>query len=159
MRKSGILPWLCTGVSGRADRQYHLPEERRRPKACENRDELCRDEDASMDFGIFTDFEHAHAFLLLCSVPTALRHSLLCPHALCQPERFWKILTLHPLSLLMLGVTLPQKMTLKGSSGQLAASWQGRSVCLKGEEFSGCTARMYWIPKHGTAPIGCSLVS
>lgn len=119
----------CTGlVSGRADRKYHLPEGRRRPKACENRDELCRDEDASVDFGIFTDFEHAHAFLLLCSVPTALCHSLLCSHALRQPERFWKILTLHPLSLPILGVT-PHKNDSEGliwTAGSLLA----RKVCL-----------------------------
>lgn len=71
-----------------------------RVKACEDGDELCRDEDASMDFGTFTDFEHAHAFLLLCSVPTALHHSLLCPHActnLRDSGRYWNsILCLYP---------------------------------------------------------------
>lgn len=126
-----------------------------REKVCEDGDELYRDEDASMNFGTFTDFEHAHAYLLLCSVPTALHHSLLCPHALHQPERLRKILKLCALSLSILKVTLPQKWPW----GTYLDSWQGRSECLKGEELSGCIAGMCWMSEHQTAPMGCSLAS
>lgn len=129
-----------------------------REKACEDGDELCRHEDASMDFGAFTDFEHTHAFLLLCSLPTALHHSLLFPHTLHQPETLRKTLTLHPLSLPFLEVILPQKNVSEGflwTAGSLA-----RKVCPpEGKELPRCIAGRFWISKHQTAMVGCSLAS
>lgn len=155
--RNGILPWPCTEISLRKGRWKISPSWRE--KACEDGDELCRDEDAHMDFGTFTDSEHAHAFLLLCSVPPALCHSLLFPHALRQAE-VRKILTLHPLSSPILEVTLSQKLLWRTYLDSLQPPGkEGLSVHLSGEEFSGCIAGMYWTPKHQTAPIGCSLAS
>jgi len=103
--------------------------------------------------------------LLTLSMPMP---SLLCTHALSQAERLRKVLTdtpsfvfthhkEHSLAKMALNMIYEFFVSLdlsqrEDSSGRLAASWQGRSICLKGEDLTGCTAGICCVSKLGTAP-------
>lgn len=112
MQRKDVEAWLCTVASGRAHRPHHLPESRKWPKACEDRDELHRNDDAGMGLGTFTEPDHAHSSLWLCLVPHSSA-SQPCPR-LKESGRY--SLTLHPSSTPITGGTPPQKWLCRWSS-------------------------------------------
>lgn len=154
MRKSGILPWPCTEVSGRADRKYHPPEGRsvRMGMSCAGIRMLAWIWGHLLNLSMLMPSWCCAQCPQLCIIACFAHVS--CAR-LRDSGRYWhSILCLH-----LSWRLLSHKNDSEGDIWT-AGSLLARKVCVpEGKEFSGCIAGMYWISNDQTAPRGCSLAS